>query len=99
VANERGHKPVLVKLSPDLDRHALNEAAAVAEGEGAAGLIATNTTVSRPALGAAAAAESGGLSGRPLAGLATRALDVLVAATELPVISVGGVFDANDVKE
>lgn len=99
VAAERGTKPVLVKLSPDSDRDALVEAARVAEGEGAAGIIATNTTVSRPGAMAARPSEVGGLSGRPLAPLALDALNALVGATNLPVVSVGGVFEPEDVAE
>jgi len=98
VANERGQKPVLVKLSPDLDSNALSEAASVAEGEGAAGIIATNTTINRPELASAAAGETGGLSGRPVARLALSALETLVAASKLPIVSVGGVFTADDVR-
>lgn len=99
VASERGEKPVLLKLSPDLGDDALREAARVAEGEGAAGLIATNTTVSRPGLKSENASEAGGLSGRPLAPLSLAALRTLVAATRLPVVSVGGIFSAEDVTE
>ncbi|HZW28022.1 MAG TPA: quinone-dependent dihydroorotate dehydrogenase [Trueperaceae bacterium] len=97
VARERGEKPVLVKLAPDLDEEALVTAARAAEEEGAAGIVATNTTVSRPALRSPLAAEQGGLSGRPLAPLAEAALRALAAATRLPLVSVGGVWEAADV--
>ncbi len=96
VAVERGERPVLVKLAPDLSEEALREAAAAAEGDGAAGIVATNTTTTRPALRSPSATEEGGLSGRPLAPLAEAALRTLVAASRLPVVSVGGVFDARD---
>ncbi|HEX7002317.1 MAG TPA: quinone-dependent dihydroorotate dehydrogenase [Trueperaceae bacterium] len=99
VAEDRGAKPVLVKLSPDLSADALREAARVAEGEGAAGLIATNTTVSRPGLKSEHASEAGGLSGRPLAPLSLAALRALTHATSLPIVSVGGIFSAEDVSE
>lgn len=99
VAEDRGAKPVLVKLSPDLSADALREAARVAEGEGAAGLIATNTTVSRPGLKSEHASEAGGLSGRPLAPLSLAALRALTHATSLPIVSVGGIFSAEDVSK
>ncbi len=99
VAEERGSKPVLVKLSPDLSEGALREAARVAEGEGAAGIIVTNTTVTRPPLASEHGGLEGGLSGRPLAPLALSALRTLVGATSLPVVSVGGIFSAEDVAE
>lgn len=103
VAARLGEKPVLLKLSPDLSAEQLRSAAAVAERWGVAGLIATNTTVSRPGLSTTAApslrTEEGGLSGRPLAPLAMAALRTLRQATSLPLISVGGVFSAADVAE
>lgn len=99
VAAERGAKPILLKLSPDLEPRALAEAAKVSEGEGAHGLIATNTTVARQGLHGPRAAEGGGLSGRPLAAASLRALETLTNATGLPVVSVGGVFDQADVRQ
>lgn len=99
VASQHGSKPVLVKLSPDLSEDSLVEAAHVAQEEGAAGIIATNTTITRPGSTATRSSESGGLSGRPLAPLALDALRRLVGVTDLPVISVGGVADSGDVSE
>ncbi len=103
VAARLGEKPLLLKLSPDLTAEQLRSAARIAEQRGLSGLIATNTTVSRPALGseqdAAVRLEEGGLSGRPLAQLSLAALRTLRASTSLPVISVGGIFTAQDVIE
>jgi len=99
VARERGEKPVLVKLAPDLTAEELAAAARAAEEEGAAGIVATNTTTSRPPLRSPLAGEAGGLSGRPLAPLSLAALRVLAASTRLPIVSVGGVWDASDVAE
>jgi len=97
VAGERGERPVLVKLAPDLSPEDLAAAARAAESEGAAGIVATNTTVSRPGLASPHAGEAGGLSGRPLAPLAEAALQALAGATKLPIVSVGGIWDADDV--
>src|SRR5687768_10286581 len=60
--------PVLVKISPDAAAADLLRSVDAALEGGAAGVIATNTTVARPALRASAsrAAEAGGLSGAPL---------------------------------
>jgi dihydroorotate dehydrogenase len=60
-------------------------------------LIATNTTIARPALHTSSR-EEGGLSGRPLAKRATEVLRVLFRAVEgkLPLIGVGGIFSAAD---
>lgn len=93
-------KPLLVKLAPDLAPEALDEAVDVAAACGAAGVVATNTTVQRP--GATAwhrlAAEAGGLSGAPLEALATEAVRraFVRARGRLPVVGVGGVMTAED---
>ena len=97
LAGELGPLPVLVKLSPDLSTEQLKVVADVAQASGAAGLIATNTTVTRPGLSSPHAEETGGLSGRPLAELASAVLAELVGVTSLPIVSVGGIFTAEDV--
>ncbi|MCU1546122.1 MAG: dihydroorotate dehydrogenase (quinone) [Homoserinimonas sp.] len=98
-------KPVLVKIAPDLSDDEVRRIAQLATRLSLAGIIATNTTISRAALKTDAdtveRAGAGGLSGAPLA---SRALEVLrlIRATvpaELCVISVGGVESAEDVAE
>jgi dihydroorotate dehydrogenase len=96
----RGHtlpRPLLVKIAPDLRDEEIIDIARVALAAGAAGLIATNTTTSRPAL-RTLSREEGGLSGRPLAKRATEVLRLLFRAVEgrLPLIGVGGIFSAED---
>ncbi|HYN93283.1 MAG TPA: quinone-dependent dihydroorotate dehydrogenase [Pilimelia sp.] len=96
-----GDPPVLVKIAPDLTEHAVAEVLAVCAARGAAGVIATNTTLGRAGLAAAdqaRAGEAGGLSGRPLA---ARARDVVAfvhreTAGAMPVIGVGGILDPAD---
>lgn len=95
----RAAKPVLLKLSPDLGREQLLEAVAVAEERGLAGLIATNTTTGRGGLRSSLAGEEGGLSGRPLAPRALEVLELLREATELPLVSVGGILTGADALE
>jgi dihydroorotate dehydrogenase len=91
-------KPLLVKLAPDLSAEALDEAVDVAVAAGAAGIVATNTTIQRP--GAVAnhrlAAEAGGLSGAPLEALATAAVRRVFARARgrIPIVGVGGIMDA-----
>lgn len=99
LAGELGPRPVLVKLSPDLSSDQLRVVAEVAQESGAAGLIATNTTVARPGLASVNGAQTGGLSGRPLADLAMAVLHELRSLTPLPIVSVGGIFTAADVLE
>jgi len=93
-------KPVLLKLAPDLADKALKEAASVALSAGCAGLIATNTTLSREGLPAGKYPD-GGLSGQPLKTMATRVLKSLSRFTKgkIPLVAVGGVFTAQDVQE
>ena len=93
-------KPLLVKLAPDLGEEALDEAVEVAISAGASGVVATNTTISRPPAvqGHPRAAEAGGLSGAPLEPLATAAVRraFLRARGRIPVVGVGGVMSAAD---
>ncbi len=97
--------PLLLKLSPDLETDELHAAVDVATETGIAALIATNTTTSRSKLKtserAIRAYGEGGLSGAPLK---SRALSVVAAIHEwthgtLPVIGVGGIFNAEDAWE
>jgi dihydroorotate dehydrogenase len=100
LAAENGlrRRPLLLKLSPDLTSSELEGLLAAAEGAGLDGLIAVNTTLSRDGQGGRAAAEAGGLSGRPLA----ERSNAIIAAIKrqcgdrLPIIGVGGVFSAAD---
>lgn len=90
-------KPVLVKIAPDLSDEEIIEIARVSQAVGVSGLIATNTTISRPSL-RTPIHEEGGLSGRPLAQRSTEVLRALFRAVEgkLPLIGVGGIFSAED---
>ncbi|GGJ86605.1 dihydroorotate dehydrogenase (quinone) [Pilimelia anulata] len=96
-----GPPPVLVKLAPDLTDAAIADALAVCTARGAAGVIATNTTLSRDGLAAAdagRAAEAGGLSGAPLAARARAVVAFIHRETggALPVVGVGGILAADD---
>ncbi|WP_353354816.1 quinone-dependent dihydroorotate dehydrogenase [Intrasporangium sp. DVR] len=97
---ESDETPLLVKIAPDLTDDALAEVLQVCTDHGVAGLIATNTTLSRDGISARdahLAAEAGGLSGRPLT---ARARDVVAfihrEAPDLPVIGVGGISSPDD---
>ena len=96
----RTDKPLLLKIAPDLSPGELDEVLRLVEKHRLRGLMATNTTLSREGLASPWAKEEGGLSGRPLA---RRSLEVLhhiqSARPGLEVISVGGVFSAEDVWE
>ncbi|GBQ83697.1 quinone-dependent dihydroorotate dehydrogenase [Asaia krungthepensis] len=101
-AHNPGHPPLAVKLAPDLDPAALPDIVAAAIEGGVAGLIVSNTTISRPySLSDAQASESGGLSGRPLAQLALMMLRRIVPLVDrrVAVISCGGIESGFDVFE
>jgi dihydroorotate dehydrogenase len=92
-------KPLLVKLAPDLEDPAIDQAVDVAVAAGAAGIIATNTTVSRAGLvGHPRAAETGGLSGAPLERRATEVVRRCHARAggKLVIVGCGGVLSAED---
>ena len=66
VMAKRGEVPVFLKIAPDLSDAEIAGIAAVAMEAGVAGIIATNTTLSREGLVSRRRGEAGGLSGRPL---------------------------------
>lgn len=88
--------PVFLKIAPDLDQQGLADVADVALSSGVAGVIATNTTLSREGLSSKHKGEAGGLSGQPLFEKSTSVLAQLSQLTDgkLPLIGVGGVATA-----
>lgn len=98
VMAERGDVPVFLKIAPDLNDAEIAGIAAVAQEAGVAGIIATNTTLSREGLTSCHRDEKGGLSGRPLFVPSTRVLARLYRETGggLPLIGVGGIASAAD---
>ena len=95
-----GADPLLVKLSPDLPEPAVEDALGVVDDLGLDGVIATNTTTTRPnSLQSPQQAERGGLSGKPIASMATERVRFVAERTDVPVIGVGGVSDAKSTYE
>jgi dihydroorotate dehydrogenase len=98
-------RPVLVKVAPDLSWDALDEILGLVGPRGVAGLVATNTTVGRPASADVRVSrlygEAGGLSGRPLRARSTEVIRHIHRASRgsVPVIGVGGVFTLADAWE
>ncbi|MGB0750081.1 MAG: dihydroorotate dehydrogenase (quinone), partial [Magnetospiraceae bacterium] len=89
--------PLLLKIAPDLTAEDRSDIAAVVLDLGIDGLIATNTTISRPAaLLDPKKTETGGLSGAPLFPLATEVLADMYRLTNgtVPIIGVGGIATA-----
>lgn len=95
-----GHDtPLLVKVAPDLSADERRDIAEVALAAGIDGMVVSNTTIARPdGLPADLAAQAGGLSGRPLMGMATEVLRDMARLTDgrLPLIGVGGVASGAD---
>lgn len=91
--------PIFVKVAPDLTNDQLDEVIAVCNQAGAAGLIATNTTLARDGLAQvdrSSADQAGGMSGAPLTRRALEVVSHLSASTELPIIGVGGIMHPDD---
>ena len=96
---QRRPVPVLVKIAPDLTDQAIGDLLEVCVDRGIAGLIATNTTLSRPGIVPAERAkadEAGGLSGRPLHARSVEVVRFVASRCDLPVIGVGGISSADD---
>ncbi|WP_313693273.1 quinone-dependent dihydroorotate dehydrogenase [Halorarum halobium] len=92
---DAGADPLLVKFSPDLPRPAIEEALAVVDDLDLDGVIATNTTTERPdSLRSPNRAESGGLSGEPIEERASSLVRFIAERTDVPVVGVGGISDA-----
>ena len=104
IRDAAGPTPVLVKIAPDLDDDAVRDIAHLVVDLGLAGIIATNTTLSRDGLVSSSSlvekAGAGGVSGTPVAARSLEVLKVIrtVVPSGLCVISVGGVFTAADVQ-
>ena len=94
--------PVLVKVAPDFEGGGIEETVEAALAGGAAGIIATNTTVSREGLTQSQTVrEAGGLSGAPLRARANDVVRRIFKLTQgrTPIIGVGGIFNAEDAFE
>ncbi|MCB9732398.1 MAG: quinone-dependent dihydroorotate dehydrogenase [Deltaproteobacteria bacterium] len=93
--------PLLVKLSPDLDEQALDDALGATLDAGLDGVVVTNTTISREGLRPSpVTAETGGLSGAPLRQRATEMVRAVAGRVgdKLVIIGVGGIMRAEDVR-
>lgn len=98
-------KPILLKIAPDLTDSQLDDIIAIIAETGIAGIIATNTTISRADLTTDAAVVAqmgaGGVSGRPLRDRSTAVIRYLhrQSGGAFPIIGVGGIFSADDALE
>ena len=100
---EKGvRKPVLLKISPDLNDHQLDETLTIISQLKIDGIVATNTTVARENLKTAddriKAIGKGGMSGSPIT---SKSLDVVRkihdrTSGSVPIIAVGGIMSVKD---
>lgn len=94
--------PLAVKIAPDLDEQQIADIAYIAEQTQIDGIIVSNTTIDKSALGASPlASEQGGLSGLPVRLAANRVLSHLQQhlAGKIPLIGVGGIMNGQDAVE
>ena len=98
-------KPILLKIAPDLNNDQLDDIVDIVNDTKIAGIIATNTTISRENLNESQETiekiGAGGLSGKPVRQRSTEVIRYLSEKTngELKIIGVGGIGSAADAIE
>jgi dihydroorotate dehydrogenase len=97
-----GAKPLFLKIAPDMNNPQLDDVIEIVKETGLAGIIATNTTISREGLSYPKseidALGNGGLSGKPLEEKSTAVVRYLrkAAGNGLAIIGAGGIHSADD---
>jgi dihydroorotate dehydrogenase len=99
-------KPILIKIAPDLEWQDIQDILNLATSYDLAGVIATNTTIRRDGLntkilketGKSIQEETGGISGFPVKERSTEVIRFIYQETagKIPIIGVGGIFNADD---
>jgi dihydroorotate dehydrogenase len=96
-------RPILLKIAPDLANEQLDDIVEITMQTGIAGVIATNTTISRDGLVSdeRLKSEMGGLSGKPLTERSTEVIRYIHKKSNgaFPIIGVGGIHSADDAIE
>ena len=94
-------KPILLKIAPDLTDSQLLDIIDIVKETKIAGVIATNTTLSREGLQSENKVEMGGMSGKPLKNRSTEVIRFLSEKSNksFPIIGVGGIHSAQDALE
>ncbi len=94
-------KPILLKIAPDLTDEQLLDIIDIVAATKIAGVIATNTTISREGLQSDNKIEMGGLSGKPLTQRSTEVIRFLSEKSNkaFPIIGVGGIHSPEDALE
>ena len=105
IENQKHKKPVLLKIAPDLTDSQLDDIVEIVTETGIAGVIATNTTLSRANLktdnNEVENIGAGGLSGKPLKDRSTEVIKYLSQKSggKFGIIGAGGIYTAQDAKE
>jgi dihydroorotate dehydrogenase len=95
-------KPILLKIAPDLTNEQLDDIVEIVNETKIAGVIASNTTISRDNLTTNRTSldhiGAGGLSGKPLTKRSTEVIKYLSTKSNnsFPIIGVGGIHSAKD---
>ncbi len=103
--SKSGPKPILLKISPDLSHTQLDEVLEIVQETRLDGIVATNTSTHREGLVSnpdnITRIGEGGLSGRPLKEKSTSTIAYLHRQSKgkIPIVGVGGIFDAEDALE
>lgn len=96
-------RPILLKIAPDLSTQQLDDIVEIIQETKIAGIIATNTTISREGLNSPKnlIEEMGGVSGKPLKNRSTEVIRYLSEKSNqsFPIIGVGGINSADDALE
>lgn len=100
-ATKSEQKPILLKIAPDLTNEQLLDIIDIVNTTKIAGVIATNTTISREGLQSENQIETGGLSGKPLTKRSTEVIRFLSQNSNksFPIIGVGGIHSVADALE
>ena len=105
INKEFKNKPILLKIAPDLTNDQLNDIIDLVTDTRIAGIVATNTTISREGLitpaADVAAIGAGGLSGAPVRNRATEVIKYIHTNSKgtITIIASGGIFTAADARE
>ena len=101
--NKPNPKPIFLKIAPDLNENELDDIVEIVQNTQIAGVIATNTTLSREGLQSdkKLCQEAGGLSGKPLQKRSTEVIAYLYKKSggSFPIIGVGGIASPQDAYE
>ncbi len=104
-AKKDNPKPILLKIAPDLTNGQLDDIIEISKESNIAGIVATNTTISRDNLkmnqDEVAKIGAGGLSGQPVKDRSTEVISYLYKNSneDLDIVAVGGVFSGKDALE